>query len=122
MLIFCAINHLEVKDLPIYEYECTCCSSRFEKKQSFSDDDPVSCPRCGSKTQRIFSPVPIIFKGSGFYVTDSRNSSSHALALPESVTDKAKTSSSDVTKTGITNGDKASSTDKSKAGTTEKDR
>lgn len=58
--------------MPVYEYECTCCSSRFELKKSFDDTDPVSCPKCGGATQRIFSPVPIIFKGSGFYVTDNR--------------------------------------------------
>ena len=103
-----------VKKLPTYEYECNCCSSRFERKQSFSDSDPVSCPLCGSKTQRIFSPVPIIFKGSGFYVTDSRNSNSHALALSESSVDKAKTSSVDKAKNSISDKAKASSTDVAK--------
>jgi len=74
--------------LPIYEYECTCCPSRFELKRSFTDDSPVSCPQCGGKVRRIFSPLPIIFKGSGFYVTDSRNKSGHP--PDESGTDKAK--------------------------------
>lgn len=66
--------------MPTYEYECTCCSSRFELKQSFGDNTPVPCPRCGGSTRRVFSPVPVIFKGSGFYVTDNRdnhNNSSH---------------------------------------------
>ena len=83
----------EVKGLPIYEYQCTCCSSRFELKQDFSENNPVACPQCGGTTQRIFSPVPIIFKGSGFYSTDSRknpDSSSH-----EGGTDKAKTGSTE---------------------------
>jgi putative FmdB family regulatory protein len=62
--------------VPIYEYECTCCPSKFELKRGFHDEDPVSCPHCGGKTRRRFSSVPIIFKGSGFYVTDSRGGSS----------------------------------------------
>jgi len=62
----------EVQRLPIYEYECTCCSFRFELKRSFSEDTQVSCPKCGGNTQPIFSPVSIIFKGTGFYSTDNR--------------------------------------------------
>ena len=59
--------------MPIYEYECTCCSSRFELKKSYHENTPVTCPNCECKAQRIFSPVPIIFKGSGFYSTDNRD-------------------------------------------------
>ncbi len=79
--------------MPIYEYECTCCSSRFELKQSFSENTPVSCPRCGGNTQRIFSPVPIIFKGAGFYSTDSRdnrNHSSHEDSINEAKADSTE--------------------------------
>ena len=71
MLIFCVVNQ-GGENLPLYEYECTGCSSRFELRKSFDDIDPISCPECGGDAQRVFSPVPIIFKGSGFYVTDSR--------------------------------------------------
>ena len=63
--------------MPIYVYECPCCSSRFELKQSFSDNAEVSCPQCGGEATRIFWPAPIIFKGSGFYITDSRNDHNH---------------------------------------------
>ena len=66
--------------MPIYEYECTSCPSRFELKRGFYDNDPVCCPRCGAKARRRFSSVPIIFKGSGFYVTDSRSSQSSTLS------------------------------------------
>jgi putative FmdB family regulatory protein len=62
--------------LPVYEYECTCCPSRFELKRGFHEEGPVSCPGCGGKAKRRFSSVPIIFKGSGFYVTDSRGGDS----------------------------------------------
>lgn len=58
--------------MPIYEYECERCSLRFELKRRFGDDGGASCPPCQGKTRRLFSPVPIIFKGPGFYVTDSR--------------------------------------------------
>jgi putative FmdB family regulatory protein len=58
--------------MPTYEYECEKCSLRFELKRRFSDNGSGFCPRCGSEARRIFSPVPIIFKGPGFYVTDSR--------------------------------------------------
>lgn len=56
--------------MPIYEYECTRCSFRFELKQSFNDKPESTCPICEGSARRIFSPVPIIFKGSGFYCTD----------------------------------------------------
>jgi putative FmdB family regulatory protein len=56
--------------MPIYEYKCTRCSECFEVKQSFSDDNTVVCHACGSEARRVFVPVPIFFKGPGFYVTD----------------------------------------------------
>jgi len=58
--------------MPIYEYQCKKCSLRFELKRGFSDNGSSFCPQCGGEARRLFSPVPIIFKGPGFYVTDSR--------------------------------------------------
>ncbi|MBI2866689.1 MAG: hypothetical protein HYX99_04955 [Chloroflexi bacterium] len=58
--------------MPIYEYECTCCGARFERRQSFSEDRRALCPHCQGHAQRVLHSVPIIFKGSGFYVTDHR--------------------------------------------------
>ncbi len=57
--------------MPIYEYECKKCSYRFELRKGFNESTEANCPRCQSEAQRIFSPLPIIFKGSGFYVTDN---------------------------------------------------
>ena len=68
--------------MPVYEFECTCCPSRFELKRSFNDEEPVYCPRCGGKARKLFSPVPIIFKGSGFYVTDVKGSNSFTSTSP----------------------------------------
>ena len=59
--------------MPIYEYECSACSHRFELKQGFHDKPEASCPKCKKKAKRVFHPAPIIFKGSGFYVTDHRD-------------------------------------------------
>jgi putative FmdB family regulatory protein len=61
--------------MPIYQYHCPSCDNKFEAKQSFNDTSNVSCPRCKNGARRVFSPVPIIFKGSGFYVTDSTKKS-----------------------------------------------
>jgi putative FmdB family regulatory protein len=70
--------------LPIYQYHCPKCNLKFELKQSFSDESMVACPKCQNGAQRLFSPVPVIFKGSGFYVTDNRKSS------PESTSSENK--------------------------------
>ena len=58
--------------MPIYEYECSSCQVRFEKKQGFHDEPVAKCPVCEGAARRVFYPAPIIFKGSGFYITDSR--------------------------------------------------
>ena len=56
--------------MPIYEYECTRCLSRFDVKRSFGENGGASCPTCEGEARRVFSPVPIFFKGPGFYATD----------------------------------------------------
>ena len=93
--------------MPIYEYECTGCACRFELKQSFDDNTSVSCPQCGDKAGRIFSPVPIIFKGSGFYSTDSRGNHGHSSY--EGNKDETKAGSKDETKAGNKDETKAGS-------------
>lgn len=62
--------------MPIYQYECNSCHYRFDKRQGFSDAPLAECPKCQGTGRRVFYPAPIIFKGSGFYVTDSRHRSS----------------------------------------------
>lgn len=64
--------------MPIYEYECESCGHRFEKMQSFSANPLTECPVCGGPVHRVIQPVGVIFKGSGFYVTDTRSKSSTA--------------------------------------------
>ena len=56
--------------MPIYEYQCEVCTDRFEVKQSMKDDPLTTCPKCGKHVQRLISSPAIMFKGSGWYVTD----------------------------------------------------
>ena len=56
--------------MPIYEYQCEDCTERFEVKQSMKDAPLTTCPRCGKHVQRLISSPAIMFKGSGWYVTD----------------------------------------------------
>ena len=58
--------------MPVYQYRCLDCKLQFELKQSFHDKPIADCPTCHGIARRIFSSVPILFKGPGFYVTDSR--------------------------------------------------
>jgi putative FmdB family regulatory protein len=62
--------------VPTYQYACTECSHAFEQFQSFTDDALTVCPECGGRLRKVFNAVGVVFKGSGFYRTDSRASSS----------------------------------------------
>jgi putative FmdB family regulatory protein len=56
--------------MPLYEYECESCGSRFERIQKFSDPPVTVCPKCGGAVRKLLSSPAIQFKGSGFYITD----------------------------------------------------
>ena len=62
--------------MPTYQYACTECGERLEAVQKFTDDPLTVCPACDGKLRKLFSPVGIVFKGSGFYRNDSRSSGS----------------------------------------------
>lgn len=62
--------------MPLYEYGCTSCGLVTDIRHGFDEKPEVKCERCGTPLVRRFSAAPIVFKGSGFYVTDSRKSSS----------------------------------------------
>jgi putative FmdB family regulatory protein len=64
--------------VPTYQYACTDCGERSEVVQRFTDDPLTVCSACGGKLRKVFSPVGIVFKGSGFYRTDSRGSNTVA--------------------------------------------
>ena len=74
--------------MPLYEYRCKKCSLRFEQRRSFEESGKAVCPSCGSEAQRLFLPVAIVFKGSGFYTTDYRPKED---VKPDNVDDKKAT-------------------------------
>jgi putative FmdB family regulatory protein len=70
--------------VPTYQYACTDCAERLEVVQKFTDDSLTVCPSCGGRLRKVFSPVGIVFKGSGFYRTDSRKDQKAEPALASS--------------------------------------
>jgi putative FmdB family regulatory protein len=70
--------------VPTYEYACTDCGDKSEVVQRFTDDPLTICTQCGGRLRKVFSPVGIVFKGSGFYRNDSRNGSGAASAAKDS--------------------------------------
>jgi putative FmdB family regulatory protein len=87
--------------VPTYQYTCTECGEPVEAVQRFTDAPLTLCAACGGRLRKVFSPVGIVFKGSGFYRTDSRNGSSSAATA---VKDKPASESS-----ATTSGDSSSS-------------
>jgi putative FmdB family regulatory protein len=87
--------------MPTYEYSCTECGERLEVVQSFADDPLTVCPLCQGKLRKLFSAVGVVFKGSGFYKTDSR-------ASKKKVTSSANGSSSEPNKSADSAGKSAS--------------
>ena len=76
--------------MPTYQYLCTECGGQLEAVQKFTDAPLTVCPACDGRLRKVFSPVGIVFKGSGFYRTDSRNGSG---AKAPAAKDKEKSSS-----------------------------
>jgi putative FmdB family regulatory protein len=62
--------------VPTYEYKCISCDNRYETKEGFDAPSRQNCPRCGAVAKRVLFAPPIVFKGNGFYITDSRKGSS----------------------------------------------
>ncbi len=61
--------------MPLYEYRCDSCKHQYEKREAFEAPSLQACPQCGGGARRVLHPPPILFKGSGFYVTDNRKPS-----------------------------------------------
>ena len=79
--------------MPIYTYRCENCGVQFDETQKFSDPLLTKCPECGKKTlQKVYQPVGIVFKGSGFYATDHRSPSGQSTSAKKS--EKGETSDS----------------------------
>jgi putative FmdB family regulatory protein len=105
--------------MPIYEYACTACGERTEAKQSFSDPPLEECPHCGGKLRKLYSPVGIVFKGSGFYSTDAKKSSGSGGGSSSSSSSSTSSSSSSGDSGGST-GSKTDAKKEAKSSSTEK--
>ncbi len=94
--------------MPTYEYRCEKCDQNFDVVQSFQDDPLTKCPTCGSPVRKVFGSVGIVFKGSGFYKTDSRSGGSSKSS--ESTVPAASSGDSGTAKAGTSDSGAASST------------
>ena len=101
--------------MPTYQYTCTECGEPLETVQKFSDEPLTVCPACGGRLRKVFSPVGIVFKGSGFYRTDSRKSATAAAPATKDKDKSPAESSSSTSDSGSSNG----SADKAAAKKTE---
>ncbi|ONI90619.1 FmdB family transcriptional regulator [Actinosynnema sp. ALI-1.44] len=80
--------------MPTYQYACTVCDHRFEQVQAFTDPSLTVCPECSGKLRKLYGSVGVVFKGSGFYRTDSRSNSTNGTnGSAEKSTAKAESSS-----------------------------
>jgi putative FmdB family regulatory protein len=102
--------------VPTYQYVCTECGGQLEAVQKFTDESLTVHEDCGGRLRKVFSPVGIVFKGSGFYKTDSRGSGSSGASTSSSSTSKesgskesSSSSSSDSSSSSAKSGDSSSS-------------
>lgn len=107
--------------MPTYQYACTECGHAFEQFQSFSDDALTTCPECEGRLRKLFNAVGVVFKGSGFYRTDSRSESgsgssgsgSNGSSAPSTPPSKESSSSKEPSSSGSTSSGSSSSTSSS---------
>jgi putative FmdB family regulatory protein len=79
--------------VPTYSYACTECDNRFDAVQAFSDDALTECPKCQGRLRKLFGSVGVVFKGSGFYRTDNRDSKSSSTAAAPAKSESSSSSS-----------------------------
>lgn len=96
--------------VPTYSYECTQCANRFDVVQAFTDDALTTCERCSGRLRKLFNAVGVVFKGTGFYRTDSRESGKKS---------KSQTNGSSTSESTKSSGSSGSSESKA-SGSTEK--
>lgn len=80
--------------MPTYAYTCTVCDHSFDVHQSFADAPLTVCPECSGRLRKVFSPVGVVFKGSGFYRTDARSSTKSTVSAGTSSSSGSSSSSS----------------------------
>lgn len=95
--------------MPTYQYRCTNCGRELEVVQKFSDPSLTECPECAGALKKVFNAVGVVFKGSGFYRTDSRNGNGSSIAA----SDKGSSEKGSSSESGSSSSDKGSSEKKS---------
>jgi putative FmdB family regulatory protein len=101
--------------VPTYQYTCTECGEPLETVQKFSDEPLTVCPACGGRLRKVFSPVGIVFKGSGFYRTDSRKSAAAAAPAASSSTSDPGSSNGSADKSADKKAEPAKKTEPAKS-------
>ncbi len=99
--------------MPTYSYACTDCDNKFDVVQAFSDDALSDCPKCDGRLRKLFGKVGVVFKGSGFYRTDSRESAKSTSNGSSGSSKSSETSSSSEKKSDSGNSDSSSSSSNS---------
>src|SRR5437764_4330985 len=103
------------KQVPTYTYTCTACNDLIEKRQSFSDPPLTTCRQCGGALRKVIHPVGIVFKGSGWYITDSRSGNGRSSSSSESDS-STKSESRSESKSTEAKSDSGSKTESSSSG------
>src|SRR5512135_1275438 len=85
--------------MPLYDYACTKCGRTHEVRHGFDESYDRPCEACGGPLRRVYNPAPVLFKGSGFYVTDSRRPSTAKAEKPKEEASSSKSDSSGVGET-----------------------
>lgn len=104
--------------MPTYSYQCTECDDRFDIVQAFTDDALTTCKRCSGRLRKRFNSVGVVFKGSGFYRTDSRESGKKSSSSTNGSSSSDSGSSNSSEKSGSSEKSSSSSSDKSSSSST----
>ena len=99
--------------VPTYSYACTECDNRFDEVQAFSDDALTVCPKCNGRLRKLFGKVGVVFKGSGFYRNDSRDTSKSSSTVSSSKGSDSSTSTSNGSSDSSSSSSDSSSTSSS---------
>jgi putative FmdB family regulatory protein len=105
--------------VPTYQYACTECGHSFDVVQSFSEDSLSVCPECGGRLRKVYNAVGVVFKGSGFYRTDSREKKPNGASATDGASTSA-TSESTSAGSGTTSSSDGGSTKPTPASTAKK--
>jgi putative FmdB family regulatory protein len=104
--------------VPTYSYQCTECADRFDVVQAFSDDALTTCEKCSGRLRKLFGSVGVVFKGSGFYRTDSRESGKKSTSPTNGSGSDSGTSSSSGESKSSNSSEKSEKSDKSSSSST----